>query len=408
MDINIQDDLNAVNDQLTKLVEELNKVTAAREQLVQQIQNMNGVAMYLRGKLPPEEQDAIVQEEASAEETTETNGSRTLYSFWKRSLTCRISCNSNSYFFSSLFLSLLFSNLTNLFSMKPLSIAHYLDKIWIIDYSDTPEGLTYLGIVDRFNWATGHLSKLSITDLEEISIDLMKAKERKAMIESYDSLKLSKDQQVTQRIALFSLENTIQEEELFPFHSYPINQIGGLHLNIVEFMTDIHPIRNISEAKYYIDRLNLFDEVFEANLEILNEQRKQNIFPPEFVFNHVIRQLNEFLNYPNEENPLFTVFVRKVEELEVDLEDKNNLYKEVQLAIKESVNPAFKSLLLFMEETLPNANKLHGVWSLPDGDKYYALRLRSYTTTDYSAEDIHRIGLSEVARITLRMRQILN
>ena len=67
MDINIQDDLNAVNDQLTKLVEELNKVTAAREQLVQQIQNMNGVAMYLRGKLPPEEQDAIVQEEASAE-----------------------------------------------------------------------------------------------------------------------------------------------------------------------------------------------------------------------------------------------------------------------------------------------------------------------------------------------------
>ena len=61
-----------------------------------------------------------------------------------------------------------------------------------------------------------------------------------------------------------------------------------------------------------------------------------------------------------------------------------------------------------MEETLPNANKLHGVWSLPDGDKYYALRLRSYTTTDYSAEDIHRIGLSEVARITLRMRQILN
>ena len=67
MDINIQDDLNAVNDQLTKLVEELNKVTAAREQLVQQIQNMNGVAMYLRGKLPPEEQENVV----ASEEITE-------------------------------------------------------------------------------------------------------------------------------------------------------------------------------------------------------------------------------------------------------------------------------------------------------------------------------------------------
>jgi hypothetical protein len=55
MEVNIQDDLNAVIDQLQKLVEELNKVSAARENLVQQIQNLNGVAMYLRGKLPPDE-----------------------------------------------------------------------------------------------------------------------------------------------------------------------------------------------------------------------------------------------------------------------------------------------------------------------------------------------------------------
>tara|TARA_R110000824_G_scaffold162477_1_gene338146 strand:- start:351 stop:581 length:231 start_codon:yes stop_codon:yes gene_type:complete len=53
----VQNDLNAVNDQLTTLVEELNKMNAAREQLVTQIQNLNGVSMYLRGKLPPEEED---------------------------------------------------------------------------------------------------------------------------------------------------------------------------------------------------------------------------------------------------------------------------------------------------------------------------------------------------------------
>tara|TARA_Y100000310_G_scaffold70778_1_gene66528 strand:- start:5599 stop:5844 length:246 start_codon:yes stop_codon:yes gene_type:complete len=56
MEVNVQEDLNAVNDQLQKLVEELNKVSNARENLVQQVQNLNGVAMYLRGKLPPEEQ----------------------------------------------------------------------------------------------------------------------------------------------------------------------------------------------------------------------------------------------------------------------------------------------------------------------------------------------------------------
>ena len=55
MDIDIDQDLNAVNDQLTQMVEELNKVNQQREQLIQQVQNLNGIAMYLRGKLPPEE-----------------------------------------------------------------------------------------------------------------------------------------------------------------------------------------------------------------------------------------------------------------------------------------------------------------------------------------------------------------
>ena len=57
MDVNVQEDLNAVNAQLAKLVEELNKVNQAREQLITQVQNLNGVSMYLRGNLPPEEQD---------------------------------------------------------------------------------------------------------------------------------------------------------------------------------------------------------------------------------------------------------------------------------------------------------------------------------------------------------------
>jgi hypothetical protein len=78
--IDIQADLNAVNDQLTKMVEELNKINGAREQLIQQIQNMNGVAMYLRGKLPPEEQAPVVEEiiQESDITTTEDDITRTV------------------------------------------------------------------------------------------------------------------------------------------------------------------------------------------------------------------------------------------------------------------------------------------------------------------------------------------
>tara|TARA_R110000744_G_C18916777_1_gene511308 strand:- start:240 stop:500 length:261 start_codon:yes stop_codon:yes gene_type:complete len=77
IEIDVQDDLNAVNDQITKMVDELNKLSTAREQLLQQVQNMSGVAMYLRGKLSPEQVKEFekVAEEENTDENSESNDS---------------------------------------------------------------------------------------------------------------------------------------------------------------------------------------------------------------------------------------------------------------------------------------------------------------------------------------------
>ena len=296
--------------------------------------------------------------------------------------------------------------LGNLFFFKPFSLDHYLAKELILEMLDSPESLTYLGIVDRFNWITNHQSKISITGLEDLKEDLIDSKEIKSILLSYSDDSLSEQQQITKKIAVFDVTNFIEEAEAFPFHNYPLNQIGGMHLNAVEFMTDIHPIRNLKEAEAYIERLNLFDDSFKASLEILNAQRKEGIFPPKFVFDHVIRQLGEFLNYEENENPLKEVFLRKIKDLNLDAEASIDLISKLDDAIEDSVNPGFKLLFDFMNETKPEANRHHGVWSLPKGDEFYALRLRVYTTTNYSASEIHDIGLSEVERITERMQQI--
>ena len=271
---------------------------------------------------------------------------------------------------------------------------------------DSPESLTYLGVVDRFNWLTNHQSKISITGLSDMEEDLVDAKKLKALLLSYKNESLSEQQKITKEIAVFDASNFIKETEEFPFHNYPLNQIGGIHLNAVEFMTDVHPIRNVKEAEAYIDRLNLFDDSFEATLEILNAQKKAGIFPPKFVFDHVIRQLEEFLNFKENENPLRSVFLRKIEDLNLDSEVSGDLISKLDNSIENSVTPGFKLLYDFVKETRKKANQYHGVWSLPNGDEFYALRLKVYTTTDYSAEDIHNIGLSEVERITKRMQEI--
>ena len=296
--------------------------------------------------------------------------------------------------------------LGNLFFMKPLSLDHYLGKEVVLEFLDSPEALTYMGIVDGFNWITRHQSKISISGLEDLEEDLIEAKKVRSMLLAFKDTSLTQQQNITKKIAVFDLNNTIEEAEKFPYHNFPLNQIGGIHLNLVEFMTDIHPIRNVQEAQAYIDRLNLFDDSFQGTLEILDAQRESGIYPPKFVFDHVIRQLTEFLNYEKEANPLREIFVRKIKELELDAETSQDLLAKLDLAMEDSVKPGFRLLLDFMYETLPQANIHDGVWSLPNGDDFYALRLKVYTTTNYSAEEIHNIGLSEVQRLTGRMQEI--
>ena len=296
--------------------------------------------------------------------------------------------------------------LVNLFLFKPFSLDHYLAKELILEMVDSPESLTYLGVVDKFNWLTNHQSKISISGLSDMEEDLIDAKKLKARLLSYENESLSEQQKITKEIAVFDISNFIKETEEFPFHNFPLNQIGGIHLNVLEFMTDVHPIRSVKEAEAYIDRLNLFDDSFKATLEILNAQKKAGIFPPKFVFDHVIRQLEEFLNFKENENPLRSVFLRKIEDLNLDSEVSSELILKLDNAIENSVTPGFKLLYDFVNETRKKANQYHGVWSLPNGDEFYALRLKVYTTTDYSAEDIHNIGLSEVERITKRMQEI--
>ena len=307
-----------------------------------------------------------------------------------------------------LFLGLIITSLyfMNLFSKRPLSIDHYLAKELIIGVLDSPEYMTYLGIFDGYGKILGHNKSLSIDSLEETELDYMDNLETLATLKRYDFNDLSDIQKITHKIAIFDTENDIKEFEEFRYHSYPFNQISGNHLGLVEFMTDTHPIRNVREAKDYIERVKLFDESLSANLIWLEEQKKLGIFAPKFVFDHVIRQLYELINYKDDENPLMQIFVKKISSLGINVDQVNNLVSELSAVIKSDVKPGFKLILDYMEENYVSSNVNHGVWSLPNGNEFYALRLRSYTTTNYTAEEIHQIGLNEVARIGNRMKEI--
>ena len=296
--------------------------------------------------------------------------------------------------------------LMNLFSKKPISLDHYLGMELVLNILDSPEYMTYLGIFDNFAAVFGHNRKLSISSLEDAEKNYKENLERLEVLRGFEQSKLDQNQKITLKIAIFDTEMDIERYEKFRYHTYPFNQISGNHLNLVEFMTDTHPVRNEREASDYIERVKMFDDALNANLIWLEEQKKLGIFAPKYVFDHVIRQLNEFLTYEDSENPLIQIFKVKLEDINLSENRSKELLNELNETIDFIVKPGFESILNFMTENYENANKHHGVWSLPDGKDFYALRLKAYTTTDYSAEEIHQIGLQEVERIGARMKDI--
>ena len=171
-------------------------------------------------------------------------------------------------------------------------------------------------------------------------------------------------------------------------------------------MTDTHPMKSLKDARNYIDRVEMFDEVLIENLSWLKAQKEQEIFLPKFVMDHVIGQLEELISYEDSNNPLMQIFIKKIDNIGIIEGERTKLINELSEAIKVNVKPGYQSILSFMIENYKYANPYHGVWSLPDGDDFYALRLRTYTTTDYSAAEIHEIGLQEVERIGNRMKEI--
>ena len=102
--------------------------------------------------------------------------------------------------------------------------------------------------------------------------------------------------------AIFDIENGLNQLENFPYHDYPLNQVRGAHHNVISFMSDQHPVRNYSEAKDFIKRTDLVKDVFAGQLDWLKKQAAVGVYAPGFVYDHIINQLNELINYSADEH----------------------------------------------------------------------------------------------------------
>lgn len=200
----------------------------------------------------------------------------------------------------------------------------------------------------------------------------------------------------------------------FPFrrNSYIFDQMNGAQSQIPAFMINIHRVANKADAGAYVSRLFGAGPLIETLVAQSAERADDGIMVPDWVFPYVISDTrNVITGAPFDEgddSPIFADLKKKVNALDIAESEKADLIARGEEALIDSLQPAYEKLIAEMERQQAMASDGDGIWRFEDGSAYYAERLQNYTTTDLSADEIHQIGLDNVARIHGLMRKIMS
>ena len=286
------------------------------------------------------------------------------------------------------------------------SLDKFLDNEIIESALKSPESLTNFGL-DDLDFLTNHNEKwddYSIKANEDAYEDFLEYERR---LNSFDANSLERSAKLNLMVAKFSAENQKRQFESFEYHQGPFIQFYGSHLGFVDFMTDTHRIGDQKDAEDYIKRVYGISKAINELMEVEKLRADRGLFSPKFVYERSLVQLEILTSTDTLNHPLYSSFKSKIAEISINEAQANDLLKNLEKAINESFKPTYTELTELIRLHSQDAREHDGVWSMPNGEDYYKHRLKIYTTTDYSPDEIHEIGLKLVESIQSEIRSIL-
>ena len=293
------------------------------------------------------------------------------------------------------------------FWFTPVGVNNYVNKVTLQLAIDSPELLTYLGAIDNTP-LDFHSGKLADYTKEEEERSIAKLRNAREGLDDYGPDGLSGQELLTWKIAAWFFDDQLRQAEL-RYSGYRVNQISGVTVNMPQFLTDTHVIKNEKSVRRYLSRLAEFGRVLRETHERVTDDRANGVIPPDFVIEKALVGMNKFIEGGAAENPLVTTLGPKLEALDgLDETTADQLVDEAVQLVATEVIPGYQAMINLFESMLPEATHDAGIWRLPDGDAIYAAKLQSNTTTQYSPDEIHATGLAEVDRIEGEMLDILD
>ena len=283
----------------------------------------------------------------------------------------------------------------------PADIDTLFDRYDAAQLQMSPLTKAYRGIRDEDYGAWGDFS-----DQAEVREQTLLQDTAAAMRKGYDVAALSSQDALSYRLFDAMAKRSAS---LFPYrdYGYIFDQMSGAQSQLPAFLINIHAVQNADQAADYVSRIDGLGDVIDTLTAQSRARADAGVMPPDWVYPYVISDIENLLNGADG-NAILSDFAQKVDELDIDENLKTGLNGGARDAWWDSAVPAYQRLLAEMKRQQAIAPTDDGIWRFPEGEAYYAALLKNYTTTDLTADQIHRIGLENVARIHDEMRAIMD
>ncbi|MGB3725692.1 MAG: DUF885 domain-containing protein [Glaciecola sp.] len=289
---------------------------------------------------------------------------------------------------------------------KPFSFNNFLNRTLVKQALNSPQTLTSIGVLDGLG-ITGHNAHLNDQSVEASQQSLESLKQARDVLIQYKDEDLTESELLSKEIAMY-LFDMLSDFEKYQYHNYPFNQMSGAQSAFPSFMDSQHGITNEESVEHYISRLSESKRYYTQSLEGMKIREQKNIIPPKFVIERVLSEMQSFVSTPAKENILYTSLNTKLEKASgIPAQSHSSYLAQVETQINEVVYPAYQMLIDYFTGLKGKAGTNDGIWQMPQGEAVYELALKFMTTTDYTADEIHNIGLAEVDRIQQEIISIL-
>ena len=272
-----------------------------------------------------------------------------------------------------------------------------LDEEWKSNAEKYPEWATRLGD-NRFNDKLNDASYEAIINRQEKATKLLEK------IKKINRSSLSLDDQLNYDLFLNSILFGI-EGNVYLSYLMPISQMGGIQIGFAG-ISDYMPFKSVTDYENYISRMRAFPTKVDQTIDLMKRGIESGWVPPRIVLDAVPDQIKTQFDREVEDSPLFRPFIDFHES--IPLVEQGRLSEELKAVLKNDVFLAYENLFMFFtEHYLPNCRETIACADFPNGNDYYQYLIKSYTTTELKAREIHNIGLKEVQRIKDEMKEVI-